>query len=166
MSASVQAKEVVVNDIVDKMKKATGCVFINYIGLTVEEVTNLRSQFRAVGVEYHVLKNTLIKRAADIVGIEGLETYLNGPTAVAFTYDDPTAAARVLNDFMKKVKKTEYKCAVLDGKVLPAASAEALGSIPSKEILLAQLLSVMNAPVRGFAVALGAIRDQKAEAQG
>jgi len=172
MSTNRERKEVVVAELKEKFSKAGSAVLINYIGLNVEEDTNLRNKFRAAGVEYKVIKNTMINLATRELGVEGLEAYLEGPTAVAFSYDDPTAASRVINDFIKETKKTEIKAAILGTSVLNAKGAEALANIPSKEVLLAQLFSVMNGPARGLVTvlsgparglvtALSAIKDQK-----
>ena len=160
MSANMQAKQVIIDDIHDKFAKAQSAVLVDYIGLTVEEVTALRSEFRKVGVEYKVLKNTLIHRATMDMGYEGLDAHLEGPTAVAFSYEDPTAAARVITDFIKKYKKTTVKCGIVSGKVLDADGVDTLAKIPSREVLLAQLMSVFNGPVRGIVVAVNAIREK------
>ena len=103
---AIQAKQQVVQDIKEKMERAKGMIFYDYRGLTVAEVTELRNNFRAAGVEYHVIKNAMLTRAADMLEIKGLEAYLAGPTAVAFGYTDPVAPAKVLVEFVKKVKKT------------------------------------------------------------
>ena len=150
MSANMQAKQVIIDDIHDKFAMAQSAVLVDYIGLTVEEVTALRSEFRKVGVEYKVLKNTLIHRATMDMGYEGLDAHLEGPTA----------AARVITDFIKKYKKTTVKCGIVSGKVLDADGVDTLAKIPSREVLLAQLMSVFNGPVRGFVVAVNAIREK------
>lgn len=160
MSANMQAKQVIVDDIHNKFATAQSAVLVDYLGLTVEEVTILRNEFRKVGVEYKVLKNTMIHRATMDMGFDGLDAHLEGPTAVAFAYDDPTAAAKVITEFIKKHKKTTVKCGVVSGKFIDANGVETLAQIPSREVLLAQLMSVFNGPVRSFAVAVNAIREK------
>ena len=150
-------------------------MLVDYRGLTVEEVTQLRRLFRKENVEYKVLKNTLIGRAAKEQGIEGLDPVLEGPTAVAFGYDDPVAPARIVCDFIKKTNKVEIKCGVVSGKVVDAAAVNDLAKLPSKEVLVAKMLGSLNSPAAGLvgvlsgparalAVALNAIREQKEQA--
>lgn len=169
---AIEAKKLIVNELVGKMEKSKGIILYDYRGLTVAEVTDLRNQFRAAGVEYRVIKNSMIKRAADSLGITGLEGHLGGPTAVAFGYNDPVAPAKVLVEFVKKVKKTEIKSGILDGKVISIASVTSLAELPSREQLLAHLAGTLNAPIAGFArtlsgiisklgYALNAVKEQK-----
>lgn len=153
MSDNKQAKAAVVSQIEEKLGKAKCAVLIDYIGLTVAEVTDLRNQFRAAGVEYKVLKNTMINRAAGRLGIRGLEE-LSGPTAVAFSYGDPTLGARIILDYQKKTKKTQIKSAVLGRRVIGAEDVTELSRIPSMDVLIAQLLGVMNGPARGLVTVL------------
>lgn len=157
LSKIKQVKQAVIADIQDKLDRSQSVVLVNYIGLNVEEVSELRNQFRAVNVEYKVMKNTMILRAAQNLGIEGLEEHLHGTTALAFSYDDPTAGPKVMKDFIKKTKKTEIKCGLLGRDFIETAQVEALANVPNKETLVAMLLSVMNGPVRGFATALNQI---------
>ncbi|MEA5002194.1 MAG: 50S ribosomal protein L10 [Christensenella sp.] len=155
--AKLQEKQAAVADVVDKMKRAQCMVVLDYRGLTVEEVTSLRNQFREVGVEYKVIKNNMLKRAADELNIEGVDEYFKGPSAVAFGYEDPVAPAKVLCKFVKGVNKTEIKGGILDGKVMDAAGINSLSKLPSKEELIAKMLGSLNAPVTNFALALQAI---------
>ena len=158
------AKQAVIAEISEKLAKASSVVLVDYIGMTVAESTELRNQFRAAGVDFKVYKNTLIKLALKEQGIEGLDEHLNGSTAVAFSYDDPTAAAKVITKFINKVKKTSIKVGILDKEVLSAAQVEALADIPTREVLLAMLLGVMNGPIRTFARCVDLIREQKESA--
>ncbi|MBE5781177.1 MAG: 50S ribosomal protein L10 [Clostridiales bacterium] len=157
MTETIRAKEAVVAEIAEKIQRAKSCVIIDYRGLTVAEVTELRNQFRNAGVEYKVLKNTMVARAVAQLGIEGVEEYLNGPTAVAFGYEDAVVPAKIINEFIKKSKKTEIKCGILDGKVLDKAGVVALADLPSREVLLAMVLGTLNAPITGFVSALAGI---------
>ena len=104
-----QLKEAKVSEIKEKMEKAQGVIFAQYQGLTVEEDTELRKNLREAGVEYKVYKNTLTVLAAKELGFDGIESHLEGPLSVAFGYEDPTAPARILNDFAKTHKKLELK---------------------------------------------------------
>ncbi len=157
MGNAIEAKKQVVLDIKDKMERAKGMIFYDYRGLTVSEVTELRNNLRAAGVEYHVLKNSMLTRAADMLEIKGLDEYLSGPTAVAFGYADPVAPAKVLVEFVKKVKKTEIKSGVLGTKVIDAKGVESLSQLPSREQLIAQLAGTLNAPISGLARSLSGI---------
>lgn len=157
MGNAIEAKKQVVLDIKDKMERAKGMIFYDYRGLTVSEVTELRNNLRAAGVEYHVIKNSMLTRAADMLEIKGLDEYLSGPTAVAFGYTDPVAPAKVLVEFVKKVKKTEIKSGVLGTKVINAKGVESLAQLPSREQLIAQLAGTLNAPISGLARSLSGI---------
>ncbi len=148
--ATMQAKQAVVAEIVDKLKRCQSAVLIDYRGLTVEEVTKLRNIFRAQNVEYQVLKNTMINLAAKEVGIEGLDPYLSGPTAVAFGINDAVVPAKLITEFIKSSKKTEIKGGIVSGKVVNAAGVQALADLPPKEVLVAKMLGSMNAPIANF----------------
>lgn len=169
---AIEVKKQIVLEVKEKMEKSKGIIFYDYRGLNVEEVTELRNRFREAGVEYHVIKNSMLKRAADMLEIKGLDQYLAGPTAVAFGYSDPVAPAKVLVEFVKKVKKTEIKSGVLGTKVIDLNGIQALAQLPSREQLLAQLAGTLNAPITGLArslsgiicklgYALNAVKDQK-----
>ena len=154
---TLKAKEAAVSEIQEKMQQAQSVVFVDYRGLTVEEVTNLRCKMRNAGVEYKVIKNTMIQRAADKEGIEGLNSILEGPTAVAFGMKDPVSPAKILVDFAKDTKKTEIKGGVLDGKTIDVDGVKYLASLPSKEELLAKMMGSLNAPVTGLVMALSGV---------
>lgn len=154
---AIQAKKQIVADIKGKIERSKGLVLYDYRGLTVAEVTELRNNFREMGVEYHVIKNSMMKRAAEALGISGLDEHLGGPTAVAFGYNDPVAPAKVLVEFVKKVKKTQIKAGVLGSKVIDVESINSLAQLPSREQLLAQLAGTLNAPIAGLARSLSGI---------
>lgn len=153
----LQEKQAAVAEVIDKMKRAQCVVVLDYRGLTVDEVTSLRNQFREAGVEYKVIKNNMLKRAAEELNIEGVEEYFKGPSAVAFGYEDPVAPAKILCKFVKDVNKTEIKGGILDGKVMDVAGITSLSKLPSKEELLAKMMGSMNAPVTNFVGVLAAI---------
>ncbi len=154
---AIEVKKQVVLDIKDKMEKAKGIVIYDYRGLTVAEVTELRNQFREAGVEYRVIKNSMMTRAADMLGMDELHEHLIGPTAVAFGYDDPVAPAKVLVEFIKKLKKTQIKTGILNGKIIDVAMVDSLAELPSREQLLTQLACTLNAPATGLARSLSGI---------
>jgi len=104
----------------------------------------------------------MVSLAAKEIGIEGLDQYLEGPTSVAFGYDDPVAPARIAADFMKKSKKTVFKCGVVDKKLMDAAGVTALSELPSKDVLIAKIMGSMNAPITNFVYCIEAIRKQLA----
>lgn len=173
MSKNFELKKQVVADIKEKLHSAQAVVLLDYRGLTVAEVTELRNQCRKAGVEYVVLKNTMIELAAKELGIEGLDPFLKGPTAVAFGMEDPVAPAKVLTEFIKKVKKTEIKCGLVDGRLIDVKGVQALAELPPKEVLIAKMMGSMNAPITNFVgvlsatlrslvYAIDAVRKQKA----
>ena len=173
---TLKKKEAVVDSIKEKLEASQSEVLIDYRGLTVAEVTELRNQMREAGVEYQVLKNTMIKRAAEKAGIEGLDPILEGPTAVAFGINDPVAPAKILTKFAKDTKKITIKGGVLAGNAIDVAAVENLAKLPSKEELIAKMLGSLNAPITGLVMVLSgvtskfvrtleAIRVQKEEQQ-
>ncbi|MFA6808007.1 MAG: 50S ribosomal protein L10 [Eubacteriales bacterium] len=145
-----EEKQIVVEDIKKKFKDSTGVVFADYRGLTVAQDTKLRVELRQAGVDYKVLKNTMIRRAANELGIEGLDSYLKGPTGVAFS-QDPVAPAKILVEFSKANKALEIKAGVLEGRVVTFEKVSQLAKLPSREVLLSQVLAGIQAPLTGMA---------------
>ena len=154
---TLKKKEAVVDSIKEKLEASQSVVLIDYRGLTVAEVTELRNQMREAGVEYQVLKNTMIKRAAEKAGIEGLDPILEGPTAVAFGINDPVAPAKILTKFAKDTKKITIKGGVLAGNAIDVAAVENLAKLPSKEELIAKMLGSLNAPITGLVMVLSGV---------
>ncbi|NMA55740.1 MAG: 50S ribosomal protein L10 [Firmicutes bacterium] len=147
-------KKAVVADLKDKLQRAQATILTDYRGLTVAEITELRRQLREAGLEYRVAKNTLTQLAAqDKIG-DALDPYLVGPTALAFSYDDPVAPAKILAEFAKKHRALKIKGAILEEKVIDAAGVQALADLPPYEVLVAQLLGVLQGPIRGLATVL------------
>jgi large subunit ribosomal protein L10 len=164
-------KEIVVK-LQDKLSRAKLVVLTDYKGLNVAAMNDLRAKLREAGVDYQVVKNTLLRRAAEGTEVAAISDRFTGPSAVALSLEDPVAPAKVLIDFSKANEKLEIKVGVMEGKVLDAAAIKALSALPSQEVLLAKLLSVMIAVPTGlvtvlnevpakFVRALAAIRDQK-----
>lgn len=163
MSKVLEAKQAVVGEISDKLKAAASVVVVDYRGLDVGQVTELRKQLREAGIEFKVYKNSMSRRATEATGLEGLNEHLTGPNAIAFSNEDVVAPAKILNDFAKKNDKLEIKAGVIEGVVASAADVKALAELPSREGLLSMLLSVLQAPMRNFALATKAVAEQKEE---
>ncbi len=150
MSDKKIAKQQVVNEIKEKFQRAEAVVLVDYRGLNVAEATELRKRFREAGADYKVYKNTLMTRALTELGMEELIPYLTGPNAVALGYDDPVVPAKIISEFAKDHDKLEIKAGMISGKVIGAEGIKSLASLPSKEVLVAQVLGGLNAPITGF----------------
>lgn len=146
----------------EKILKAQSVVIFDYRGMTVEEVTNLRNEMRKANIEYVVLKNSIVERAAKDAGIdESINEMLKGPSAFAFGYEDAVAPAKVLKESIKKYKKCEIKGGLINGAVSDAKAMNALADLPPREVLLARLLGSMMSPISGLAIVLDQIAKQK-----
>ena len=158
-NASIIAqKEQLVNELAEKLKKAQSVVVFDYRGLNVAEVTELRAAMRKAGNEYVVVKNSMIERAADLIGIdESVKEMLKGPSAFAIGYEDAVSPAKILKDAVKKLKKCEVKGGIVNGKVTDAAGIDALAELPPKEVLIARMLGSMMSPISGLAIVLDQI---------
>ena len=156
-------KSGIVEGIVDKLSRAQGVVFIDYRGLTVTEDNALRAKCRESDVEYHVLKNTMIKRACHELGIEGLDETLNGPTAVAFGYDDPIAAARVMDEFATSSKKIQIKSGIVGKEVMDENNIKAVAALKSRENVVMSLIGVMKMPIRKLVMTMKMASEKDAE---
>ena len=149
--AKVELKQPIVAAIAEDVKDAQSVVIVDYRGLTVAQDTELRKQLREAGIIYKVCKNTMMKRAFEGTEFEGLAQYLEGPSAMAVSKDDATAAARILCKFAKDADKLEVKAGVVEGKVYDEAGVKALSTIPSREELLSKLLGSIQSPIANFA---------------
>jgi len=165
ISKNRKIKEVKVSEIKEKLGKAQGIIFAKYQGLTVEEDTELRKKLREAGVEYKVYKNSLTVIAAKELGLDEIESHLVGPLSVALDYEDPTAPARILNEFAKTHKKLELKAGIIQGEIFDAVKVTQLASIPPKNVLIAKLLGSLKAPLSNFAYLLNNIKENKESAQ-
>ena len=173
MSKAIERKSVIVDEIKAKIENAQAAVLVDYRGLTVEETTELRKQFREAGVEYKVYKNSLMRFAFKAAGLEGFNSHLTGPNAIAFSSEaDPVAPAKIAKEFAKDHKNLEIKAGFVDGEIIDVAGVEGLADLPPREVLIAQVLGGLNAPISGFAnvlqanirnlvFALDAVREQK-----
>ena len=150
-------KEQIVADVSALLSSSQATFLADYRGLNVEKTNQLRSELRAVGVDYRVVKNTLMRLAAKGTDAECLDAILAGPTAVAFVMGDPAASAKVLSEFAKSSKTFELKGGVLGNKLLSVQQIQALAELPSREVLLAQVLRCINAPATNFVGVLAAV---------
>lgn len=158
----MKAKEQIVNDYAEKISKAKSFVVVDYRGLTVAEDTELRKELRSNNVEYKVVKNRLTLRAMEKAGYNGLNKEFEGPTALALSYDDAVAPAKVLVGYAKKNNKLEVKAGMVEGKIMSVNEINNVAAIPSKPVLVAQLLGMLQTPVRGLAVVLSEIAKKNA----
>ncbi len=155
-------KQAIVAGLTDTLKSASSGVLVDYKGITVAEDTALRHELRDAGVEYSVVKNTLVRRALDDAGLSELDEVLNGTTSLAVSKDDPIAPMRIVNKYAKQMgDRFNIKAGFMDGKVLPLEDIAALAELPSKDGLVAQLLGMMLAPITSFAIVLKAIAEKE-----
>ena len=156
----------------ERLRNSSIVILTDYRGLTVGEIGTLRGKLRGASLEYRVAKNTLLSRAAERVGVVGLEPHLTGPTAVVFGNDDPGVPARVLQEFIRQFRKLEIKGGVIEGHALDGAGVQALATLPGKQELLARVVGAVQGPLyslvmvltaapRGLVTALDAIRKQR-----
>ena len=163
MNKNLGPKEAVVSEVKEKLQKSSSVVLVDYKGINVEDVTELRRRFRAAGVEYKVYKNTLFKRAVSELGMEALHEYLQGTVAVAFGVDDAVAPAITLNQFMKDKPKTtiSVKAGYVEGKMMNPGDVKALGDLPSRDTLIAMVLGGLQGSIRNLAYMLNTIKENK-----
>lgn len=150
----LEQKKAVVAELSERLKGSVAGVLVNYKGITVADDTKLRKDLREAGVKYTVVKNTLLKRAAEDAGIEGLDPVLEGTTALATSEEDYVAAAKILCEYAEKNKNFEIKSGYVDGGVLGVDEIKELAKLPSKEVLVAKALGGLNAPITGFVTVL------------
>ena len=168
----LEAKQIITEDLHDRFARSAIIVLTDYKGLDVTSINDLRRKLREANIEYQVVKNTLLVRAAEDTEVALIKDHFKGPSAVAISYDDPVAPAKVLTQFAKDNDKLEIKVGVLNGKVLDAQAIKALALLPSREVMLALLLATLNAVPSSFVRVLAevprsmvnvltAIKDQK-----
>ena len=157
-------KQAVVAALTEQLKNASSGVLVDYKGITVAEDTALRTELRQNEVQYGVVKNTLVRFALNNVGLEGLDDVLNGTTSLATSAGDPIAPMRVVNKYVKQLNdKFVIKGGFMDGKVISLEEIQALAELPSKEVLQAQALGMMLAPITSLAIVLKAIAEKNGE---
>ena len=146
-----------VDELKKKLEKAQGVVLVDYRGLNVGSLTNLRRRLDESEGEFRVVKNTLTIIATKEAGLEGLEEYLEGPTAIAFAYEDPAEVARIINDFTREFRELGIKGGTLLGRVIGPDDVRSLASLPPRDIMLGHVAAAFAAPMSGFARALSGI---------
>ena len=159
-TAILEKKKQMVADLSERIKNSCAGVVVDYKGINVEDDTKLRRELREAGVEYTVVKNTILGRAAEDAGLEGMNTVLEGTTAIATSNDDYVASARILHDYADKHDNFSLKAGYLDGEMISLDKLVALAKLPSREVLLATVCSVFNAPIAAFARGVQAIVDK------
>lgn len=160
----LEQKKQIVADLADRIQGSVAGIIVDYKGISVEDDTKLRKELREADVKYTVVKNTLIKRAAEKAGLEGIDDVLNGTSAIATSENDYVAAARILQKFADTHNSFTVKTGYLDNKVISLEMVQNLAKLPSREVLLANVLGAFNAPIASFARAVQAIVDKSGEA--
>lgn len=155
---ALESKKEIVAELTERFKTAGTIVVVDYRGLTVAQATTMRKQLREAGVDYRVVKNTLLTIAAKEAGYEEITPLFKGVTAIAFGGEDIVAPAQIISKFSKDNKVLELKGGILEGKVIDQASVIALGELPPKEVLLAQVASCFQAPIQRLAYVLEEVR--------
>ena len=163
--AVLNEKEALVSLISEQIKESSASVIVEYRGLSVAEVTELRRNLRKENVEFKVYKNSMAQRAVDACGYGDIKEFLTGPNAIAFS-KDATAPARVLAEFAKKHEHLVLKSGIVEGKIVDINTINELASLPNKEGMLSMLLSCLQSPVRSFACAVKAVADKQSEGEG
>lgn len=161
--AKIELKQVVVNEIKEKLEGASSVVLVDYRGLTVEEDTALRKAFREANVTYKVYKNTMMNLAFKGTEFEELVKDLEGPSAIAISYEDATAGPRILDEKSSNMKALEFKSGVVEGVYYDANGIKKIAKVPSRNELLSKLLGSLNSPIATFARTMKALADKAAE---
>lgn len=159
--ATLQKKVEQVNEVLEKFKNAGSAIFIDYLGLTVDEITELRQKLHEQNCEMKVIKNNILRRAAELAGYPGLEDAFKGPSAVALS-PEATSASKIIYDFAKHNDKLVVKAGVVEGKVMALDDLKVLASLPDKNGMISMLLSVLQAPIRNLAYAIKAVSEKEA----
>ena len=160
----LEQKQQAVAQLAERIQGSVAGIIVDYKGITVEDDTKLRKELRESGVKYTVVKNTLIKRAAEKAGLNGIDDVLNGTSAIATSADDYVAAARILQKFADQHDNFKVKTGYLDNEVISLEKIQSLAKLPSREVLLANVLGAFQAPIASFARAVQAIVDKNNEA--
>ncbi|MBO4979432.1 MAG: 50S ribosomal protein L10 [Clostridia bacterium] len=159
----LEQKQTLVSNLAEELKNSVSGVLVNYQGITVEDDTKMRKALREAGVKYKVVKNSLTGRACDEVGFSDMKQYLTGMTAIAISENDAVAPAKILKEYAEKIESFSILAGYVDGAVIDTKTVEALADIPSREVLIAKFLGSIKSPVYGFAYAIKAVADKKAE---
>ncbi len=162
--AQVELKQPIVEAISADVKDAKSVVLVDYRGLTVAQDTQLRRELREAGITYKVYKNTMMRRAFEGTDFAALDPYLEGPSAIAVSYDDVTAPARILAKFGKTAQDLEFKAGIVEGELYDVDGLTELAQIPGREELLARLFGSMQSPIANFARVIKQIAEKDGEA--
>ena len=157
----LKEKQQAVIEVTEKLKSSNCTIVTDYRGLTVAQVTELRKTLRQNGIEFKVIKNTITRRATENAALTELDPHLTGPTAIIFSNGDLVLPAKIVSDFAKKNNNLEVKAGVVEGRVVDHEQIKALAELPSREVLLSMLLSVLQAPMRNFALAVKAVSEKQ-----
>ncbi|MCL2617563.1 MAG: 50S ribosomal protein L10 [Defluviitaleaceae bacterium] len=157
----IEQKQVVINEIKEKVARAKSVIIMDARGLSVESDTILRKKLREAGVDYKVYKNTMMNFALEGSEFEGLSQHLAGPSAFAFSYDDPMLAAKIISKEQKGMPALEFKAGYLEGTVYDAEGVKAVAGIPSREELLSKLLGSFKSPMSSFARLISQIAEKQ-----
>ena len=161
MKEAYKQKQIIIDEIKDKFERAESAVVIDYMGITVAEADEMRKKLREAEVDYTVYKNTLVKRAIEGTKYEALGEILEGPSGFAFSYDDATAPARVLNDARKAYKKMEFKGGIIEGEYYDKENIEKIAAIPSRDTLISKFMGSIQSPIANFARVVAQIAEHK-----
>ncbi len=159
---NLKMKQAIIDEIKEKLSRAEAAVVIDYLGTTVEQANAMRKKLREANVDYTVYKNTMMARAMEGTPYEGLKDVLQGPSAIAISYDDAIAPARVLAGVMKEYNKMAFKAGVVEGVLYDGEAVKAIAAIPSRDVLIAKFMGSIQSPVSKFVRTLQAVADAKA----
>jgi large subunit ribosomal protein L10 len=151
-------KEEIIADVRDRVSRAKGMFFTDFTGITVEQATDLRRDFRKLGIDYKVVKNTLVRKTLEsIAGFDAVYKSLAGPTGIAFSYDDPVTPAKVIKKFHDKTGRLACKACVIDKQVFEGSKLDELSKLPSRGEIIASIIGSIQAPASGIAGAINAV---------
>lgn len=163
-NAVLEQKKQVVADLSEKLKAAVAGVVVDYKGISVADDTALRKKLREAGVDYFVVKNSMLSRAAENAGLDEIKRVLEGTTALALSNEDYIVAAKIINEYAEGQKDFfEIKSGFMDGEVISVEKVKSIAKLPSREGLIAKMLGSLNAPICNLVYAIKAIEDKKSE---
>mgnify|MGYP001199662723 FL=1 len=161
----LEQKQAEVDEIAKQLTGAKSVIVVDYLGLTVEQATEMRAELREQNATMQVVKNTILRRAAEKAGVEGLEKFFVGPTAIAYSEEDPVGPAKIAAKFAKDVDAVEIKGGIIEGKAASLDEIQELATLPDRDGMLSMLVSVLQAPVRDFAMVVKALADKEDDGQ-
>ena len=157
----IEQKETLVNEVSEELKSSASSIVVEYRGLTVEKMSELRRELRKQDASIKVYKNSIVSRAANLAGYSELDNELTGPNAIVFSKTDSTSAAKLLTKFARRNDELVVKGGIVEGKYVDAKEMKVVATLPNKEGLLSMLLSCLQAPIRNFACAIKAVADKQ-----